>query len=459
MRDENHLYEGCERSDGLLGVLEEHAVHADIARALDGDRRVVEEDTPAWPNAEPTACDYQPMRVCVIGAGFAGIAAAIELMDDGTDVTVFEARDRVGGRVWSQEMDNGAVIERGAEFVLHDYSFMRKMAGRLGLQLIPTGVSYGRREPWHSGTDVGEMQRGFDALRDLSRRRPNLETVGDVMDEAGLRDPVRAALVTRLSISCGHEAEALASSILGHSGSNISNEPSHRVEGGNDQLAMAGKKRLGDRLHLRTAVTAIAWRPDSVTVRGAGFEVDFDEAIVTVPAAVLDAISFDPPLPNGFASAVRDIAYGHAAKLFVPLASDAGTSAVMSVPGGYWCWTALGADGSTQPVLSCFAGSSTALDALDIAAGPQRWLDLVTELRLDLDLASDGAFLSTWDDDPWVGAAYTAEVAGHPRTDALSSPVGRLHFAGEHTAGQWAGTMEGALRSGSRAAAEVLRTT
>jgi monoamine oxidase len=68
--------------------------------------------------------------------------------------------------------------------------------------------------------------------------------------------------------------------------------------------------------------------------------------------------------------------------------------------------------------------------------------------------------LSTWDDDPWVGAAYSTRGLGFDPTDAelLARPVGRLHFAGEHTAGPWAGLMEGALRSGARAAAELLAT-
>jgi phytoene dehydrogenase-like protein len=62
--------------------------------------------------------------VIVIGAGFAGLAAATELADRGVDVRVLEARDRVGGRVWSDRA-GGTVIERGAEFVLDGYDVLR----------------------------------------------------------------------------------------------------------------------------------------------------------------------------------------------------------------------------------------------------------------------------------------------------------------------------------------------
>jgi monoamine oxidase len=87
------------------------------------------------------------MRVCVVGAGFAGLAAALELSGAGHEVVVLEARDRVGGRVWSDVLPNGAVIERGAEFVLEGYDVLRHFVTELGLSLADTGMSYYVREP------------------------------------------------------------------------------------------------------------------------------------------------------------------------------------------------------------------------------------------------------------------------------------------------------------------------
>jgi monoamine oxidase len=78
------------------------------------------------------------MRVVVVGAGFAGLMAARQLSQRGCEVVVLEARDRVGGRVWSQELvpgDPRTVIERGAEFVLADYDVLREVATGLGLEL------------------------------------------------------------------------------------------------------------------------------------------------------------------------------------------------------------------------------------------------------------------------------------------------------------------------------------
>ena len=86
------------------------------------------------------------MRVIVVGAGFAGLAAADALARARVEVEVLEARDRVGGRVWSVQFAGG-VVERGAEFILpHDRTVMAA-ADRLGLPLVRKGTLYGNREP------------------------------------------------------------------------------------------------------------------------------------------------------------------------------------------------------------------------------------------------------------------------------------------------------------------------
>ena len=88
---------------------------------------------------------------------------------------------------------------------------------------------------------------------------------------------------------------------------------------------------------------------------------------------------------------------------------------------------------------------------LGVAEGAERWLASLARLRGDLDLEPAGAVLSTWSDDPWVGGAYSV---GRPASVAriLSQRLGPLAFAGEHTAEAFPSLMEGALRSGQRAA-------
>src|SRR5207253_10866871 len=86
----------------------------------------------------------------------------------------------------------------------------------------------------------------------------------------------------------------------------------------------------------------------------------------------------------------------------------------------------------------------------------EKWAAAVRALRPDLEYADAPPLISTWHDDPWARGAYSARALSSPLADeALARPVGVVAFAGEHTAGPWHGLMEGALRSGLRAAAEV----
>jgi monoamine oxidase len=94
--------------------------------------------------------------VAVVGAGFAGLAAAEALVQAGRDVVVLEARDRVGGRVWSRTLPGGQVVEMGAEFILPGNTVVEETARRLGLGLWEKGMAYGRREP--RGVPVTEAE-------------------------------------------------------------------------------------------------------------------------------------------------------------------------------------------------------------------------------------------------------------------------------------------------------------
>jgi monoamine oxidase len=396
------------------------------------------------------------MRACIVGAGFAGLAAADRLTSAGVQVEVIEARARVGGRVWSETLPNGAVVEKGAEFILDGYDVVRALAARLGLEMVPTGMAYGDRDPRGGPpVDSAELLQASADLADLARAHPR-RSMGDLLADAAISPGIQAALDARLSISTGHEASQLAAHLAAHTSSTFSRTESARIAGGNSRLAHKLAEGLGAPVKTNHAASRVTWNSASVTVAGEGFTIDADIALMTVPTTVIDDIVFDPMLPASKLHAHRTVDYGHAAKLFVPLAKTPPPSAVMSVTDRFWCWTAV-AGGSVQPVVSCFAGSAPALERLGVEAGPARWLDRLSALRPDLELIPQEAVSSTWDDDPWTRAAYSVELAAHPRDhQGLLQAVGPLYFAGEHTAGDWSGTMEGALRSGVRAAEQVL---
>jgi monoamine oxidase len=131
----------------------------------------------------------------------------------------------------------------------------------------------------------------------------------------------------------------------------------------------------------------------------------------------------------------------------------------MSVRRRFWSYTQLDPRGEPAPFATAYAGTADAVQALADPDGLGGWIEELEALRPDLDLDTEGALLSTWHDDPWVRGSYSARSVSSPLRDAaLSTPIGPLFFAGEHTAGDWHGLMEGALRSGERAAAQLLET-
>jgi monoamine oxidase len=402
------------------------------------------------------------LRVCVVGAGFAGLAAAAALADGGVEPVVLEARDRVGGRVCSRRLPGGAVVEFGAEFVEEDQQTLTATARRLGLALAPTGMAYGDREPRGGlGVDRATLRAELARLQRLLAERPagaDRRSVAAVLAGLPLHPGAREAIAARLQVSAAQPVDQLAAGALDHAGSSFSTRESLRVAGGNQRLALRLAERLGGAVHLGVPVRAVAWSPAGVRVATADGALEADAAVLAMPASVTGRVGFDPPLPPWKTAALGRVVYGHAAKLFVPLRRPAPPSAVLSVPDHFWTWTARGADGTVQPVVSAFAGSAPALARLGLAGGPAEWLARVRTLRPDLDLDESAALLSTWDDDPWVGAAYSTRAPDARAGDGelLARPVGPLHFAGEHSAGPWAGLMEGALRSGERAAAELL---
>ena len=104
-------------------------------------------------------------EVVVIGAGFAGLAAAAALTEAGVAVTVLEREQRVGGRVWSQTLPGGAIVEMGAEFVTEGYTVLPALVSRLGLELAPMGMSFTRRDPRGGiGVDAATLDAALAAL-------------------------------------------------------------------------------------------------------------------------------------------------------------------------------------------------------------------------------------------------------------------------------------------------------
>src|SRR4051812_25422450 len=192
-------------------------------------------------------------RVGVIGAGFAGLAAADALRAGGAEVTVLEARGRVGGRVWSVPFADGAVVERGAEFILPGYDLMNALAARFGIPLVLKGTPYGRRLPiGDEAVSQPDLERAFDRL--ATGGAADATSAADAITGLGLDPRISKLIQTRVAISNGHPADDLAASVLDESASTFGDFDTHTLEGGNMRLAEALASELGAAVRLSSPV-------------------------------------------------------------------------------------------------------------------------------------------------------------------------------------------------------------
>jgi monoamine oxidase len=247
-----------------------------------------------------------------------------------------------------------------------------------------------------------QVVQGLDRIRALPA--VDGETVYGALARARVDRGVADAIAARVEVSCAYSGEDLDASVLREGAGAFGDFDTHTVAGGNDRVARALAEGLGKEVvHLSQPASAVRWDSSGVRVWAGGRETRADAAVVAVPPPALEVIEFDPPLPEPKAAALGGVRMGQA------------------------------------------------------ATGPDVWLESLAALRPDLEFDLDTVLLSTWADDPWARGAYSARSSRASVEDPeLSRPVGRLAFAGEHTAGRWHGLMEGAIRSGRRAARELL---
>lgn len=401
----------------------------------------------------------------VVGAGLAGLAAALELHDARVAVTVLEARDRVGGRVWSVTLGNGEVAEMGAEWILPGNDELVALCERLGVALAPTGTDYRRRTPWGAMASTLEEQDAFlaaaeEARGHLGESDAAAMTLEEFVNRVPGSDRQRATFRSRLLGTCAIELDRVALRVAdGERAFRPERAAYYRAARGNQAIAEALAGRLPD-VRLGCRVSEVEHDSAGVTVRWAGAgagELRSGVAVVAVPAPLVPEIRFRPALPDALAEAVSGLPTGVASKLAVATLKEPSLRSIQNADLPFWCWAASGRDGRPRRVLTSFAGSSLAQRELRTAEGdPGPWLERLEAMNPDLSFEGEPV-MHAWGQDPLTLGGYSAlDNASFDRFGVLQETVGRLAFAGEHTAGPLHhATMEGAVRSGRRAAAQV----
>jgi monoamine oxidase len=399
------------------------------------------------------------VNVAVVGAGFAGLAAALDLHDAGLSVTVLEARERVGGRVLSVELENGEIVELGAEWIMPDDDVLRATIDRLGLTASEAGIDYLRREPrGRAAVPMAELDAFLEAAdAHLAASAADGSSVGAMLDAVPGDDRARAVAKARLQGTFASDLDRVAWRAGWHAG-RLAAEPAvyRRMERGNGSIAEAAAELLPD-VRLGVRATSVAERRGRVEIGTGRDVIEADAVVVAVPVRLVTELGFDPPLPPEQREAFEELPMGVASKLAVPLEGEPEACAIQCADLPFWFWVADGADGRPRRVVTSFAGSELPQEGLATGSGdPTRWLRRIVELAPELRPHGTPA-MKVWADDPFSRGAYTAwDHRSLTRRPQFERTHGAVVFAGEHTAGDHSGTMEGALRSGRRAAAQVL---
>ena len=386
------------------------------------------------------------MRVAVVGAGLAGLACAVDLARAGVDVTVFEARDRVGGRVWSGVMPDGARFERGGEFIEAGYDDVRRRAAEYDLPLVPQGFAFAAREVRSGGrtlpTLLLEAERELAATVDaLGTDAAAATSAAEALARTPLEPLARRASRRRLEGTYTVELDRVSATWLSSAEQRAAGaaEASARLADGNDALAKAMASELGERVRLGCA--------DPRAQPGRGLRSRRTRS----PASGRHRRAAPGPAR---ARELRAAAVGQSPRSC--------TCRSPSRPRPGRCRRSEPRSGRGRPMRrpspprsqAASTRSSRSRSGSAPSAGAPPFGDCGPSSP-----SRGEAVLTSWrEDDPWCGGSYACHPPGWSQRDdeAVAAPYGRIHLAGEHTAAEFCGTMEGALRSGARAASEVL---
>ncbi len=438
----------------------------------------------------------------VIGGGYAGLAAARRLTEEGRSTVVLEARDRVGGRTHTVE-EAGARIDLGGQWIGPTQDRIYELAAEVGVATFPQ---------WTDGEDVvleeGEPRRvrgeeGYDAddlaayatavaeIEEAAARIP-LDRPWETPDAGSLdtltfatwldahleRPGAHTMLATTVAnVFAAEPANMSLLHLLFYVRSGGGWEALVTMEGGaqQDRLveglqepAVRLASRLGEAVRLEWPVRAISQDTDGVTVAGERGEVRARRAIVAIPPVLAGRLVYDPPLPARRDQLTQRLPGGSVVKFDLvyptPWWRELGLTGFVYSPDEMvtMMFDATPAKGEPGVIVGFMEGSH-GVEAGSLAEEERqaRAIEQAERALGDQGEQSIGYVDCDWSAEEWTRGCYGAHFPPGVWTQfgpALREPVGRIHWAGTETAERWMGYVDGAIESGVRAADEVLDT-
>lgn len=389
-------------------------------------------------------------RVVVIGAGMAGLTAALRLAQTNHDVTVLEARDRVGGRVHSVTLANGELAELGGEWISDDQLFVVDLAEELGVPMSDIGIDFSKRDLVGSGSiEDAEHRRvatiANEAIVNLSDDEQGAMTAADLFARLDDGSDAFVVLRNRIEGSAGVAANRIGvSEVVGDFG--LGEATYLRVEGGNQSLAEAIADRLVD-VRMGHSAEGITATDSGVSIASGGHLFEAEAAVIAVPLPLISRLRFEPPLNDAMLVSLEKLTMGTAAKLALPTDVEPPLVALQDRDATWWCWTGAGESAAARRVVTAFAGTESAI------CGVQGdWPDQISAALPEVGLIDAPEFID-WGQEEWSQGCYSALAPGDEVLLDVFSTASRVVFAGEHTLGS--GSIDGAIESGETAASRL----
>jgi monoamine oxidase len=452
--------------------------------------------------APASASRRRSVDVLVVGAGLAGLAAAQKLRKAGRSVAVLEARDRVGGRTLNHHLGHGKVVEIGGQWVGPTQNYVLREIKRQGLKTFKTyadgdNVYYrdGNRQtytgtiPPANAASLVQLQALITELDQMAAtidpKKPwaapsagdwDGQTFETFKQAHGLDDETRELI--DLAIESVFAAEPRDLSLLhvlfyiraANSFENLINTgggaQDSRVVGGSQEISIRMARRLGDAVVLDAPVRRIEHGRGGVEVRTSHGTFTAKRAIIAIPPTLAGRVRYSPELPPKRDQLMQRVPMGTVIKCMAvydkPFWRDAGLSGMATSNTGPVKLTFDNSPPGGKPgVLLGFIEGQEARDLLGASARHRRKLVLESMARYFGSAATKarGYVEKSWAADPWSRGCYVGYYPPGVLTgyrEAISAPVGPIHWAGTETASEWNGYMDGALQSGERAAGEVL---